>query len=112
MLAAVRPVNKRERNSRSILPLVSALPADEISLWKWHEHAVYSRITFGAVQKLRLDAGGSYVVDDEPSTWHEARDYLLVDLSVELRGLNIGETKRDLLEASRIVERIAVKDLE
>ena len=64
------------------------------------------------VQELRLDAGGSYVVDDEPSTGHEARDYLLVDLSVELRGLNIGETKRDLLEASRIVEGIAVKDLD
>ena len=64
------------------------------------------------VQELRLDAGGSYVVDDEPSTGQEARDYLLVDLSVELRGLNIRETKRDLLEASRIVESIAVKDLE
>jgi hypothetical protein len=64
------------------------------------------------VQELRLDAGGSYVVDDEPSTRHEARDDLLVDLSVELRRLNIGETKRDLLEVSRIVERIAVKDLE
>ncbi len=56
--------------------------------------------------------GGSYVVDDEPSTRHEARDDLLVDLSVELRRLNIGETKRDLLEVSRIVERIAVKGLE
>jgi hypothetical protein len=97
-----------KRNYRSILNF----SADEISFWKWQEYAVYSRIVLRTVQELRLDAGGSYVVDDEPSTGHEARDDLLVDLSVELRRLNIGETKRDLLEASRIVESIAVKDLD
>ena len=66
-------------NCRSILPLASALPADEITFWKWQEHAVYSRIFFGTVQELRLDARESYVIDDEPSTGHEARDRVLVD---------------------------------
>jgi hypothetical protein len=40
-----------------ILPLASALPADEIAFWKWQEHAVDSRIIFDAVQELRLEAG-------------------------------------------------------
>ena len=77
--------------------LASALPADEIAFCKWQEYAVYSRIIFGTVQKLRLDAGGSYIIDDEPSTGHEARDRFLVNLGVELRRLKIGEAKRDLL---------------
>src|SRR5882724_1393514 len=111
MLAAVRPVNKRERNSRSILPLVSAFPADEISLGKWQEHAVYSRITLRTVQKLRLDAGGGYVIDDEPSAGHEARDHLLVDVAIAFRGLNIGEAKRDLLETGCVVASVAMKHL-
>lgn len=37
--------------------LVSALPADEISLWEWQEYAVYSRISLRTVQKVRQDAG-------------------------------------------------------
>jgi len=39
------------------LTLGSALAADEISLWKGQQHAVYSRIFFGTVQELFLDAG-------------------------------------------------------
>src|SRR3989338_5904199 len=99
--------NQRQRSQP-----VSALPANEISLWKWQEHAVYTRISLRTVQKLRLDAGGSYVIDDEPSTRHEARDHFLVDLGVVLRGLNIGEAKRDLLETGRVIESIAMNDLD
>src|SRR5574341_357446 len=80
---AVRPIRKREENSRSI-PLISAFPADEISLWEWQEHAVYSRIIFGAVQEVFLDAGGSYVIDDEPAAGDEARHDQFVDLGVIL----------------------------
>lgn len=36
---------------------ISALPADEIAFWKRQEHAVYSRIIFGTVQEICLDAG-------------------------------------------------------
>ena len=54
-------------DSVSNLPLASALPADEVAFWKWQEHAVYSRIIFGAVHELGLEAGGSHVIDDEQS---------------------------------------------
>lgn len=63
---------------------------------------------FGAVQKLRLDARGSHVIDDEQSIGYEARDYFLVGLGVELRGLNIREAKRDFLEAGDVFESVAM----
>jgi hypothetical protein len=107
----LRPVRTRERNSRSIFSLVSALPADEISLWEWQEHRVHPGIATRAFQECRLDARGRYVIDDEPSTGQEARDYLLVDLRVGFRRLNIGEAKRDFLETGGIVESVAMKDL-
>ena len=56
--------------------------------------------------------GASHVIDDEPSAGHEARDHLLVDVAVALRGLDIGETKRDLLETGGVVESVAMKDLD
>ena len=43
----------------------SALPADEITFWKWQEDTVYSRVVFGSVQELSLEAGASYVIDDQ-----------------------------------------------
>ena len=67
---------------RTILPLASALAADEIAFWKWQEYTVDSRIIFGTVHELGLDAGGSYVIDDEQSAGHEAKDGFLVDLGV------------------------------
>ena len=90
----------------------SALSADQVSLGKRQEHAIYSRIIFGALQEVFLDARRGYVVDDQPSAGHEARDHVLVDLGVKLRGLDIGEAKRDLRETGRIVERVAMKDLD
>jgi hypothetical protein len=50
-------VHNAQPNCRSELPLSSALSADQIAFWKWQEHAVYSRIVFGAVQELGLEAG-------------------------------------------------------
>src|SRR5439155_19289917 len=35
----------------------SALPADEITFWKWQEDTVYSRVVFGSVQELSLERG-------------------------------------------------------
>jgi hypothetical protein len=95
-----------------ILPLASALPADEITFWKWQEHAVYSRIIFGTVYELRLEVGGSHVIDDEQSAGHEARDYFLVGLGVELWGLKIRKAKRDLLEPGNVVESVAMNGLD
>ena len=88
--------------------LASALPADEITFGKWQERAVDSRIIFGTVQELCLEAGGGYVVDYEPSTGHEARNRFLVNFGVELRGLKVGEAKRDLLKTGDVVESVAV----
>jgi len=110
LIATRRQTGQPKR--QSILPLASAPPADEITFWKWQEHAVYSRIFFGTVQELRLDARESYVIDDEQSTGHEARDRFLVDLGVELRGLKIGEAKRDLLEPGGVVESVAMNGLD
>ena len=107
-----RTGTQRPTNCRSILPLASALPADEIIFWKWQEHAVYSRIIFGAVWVLRLETGRSYIIDDEQSTGHETRDGFFVDLGVELRGLKIGEAKRDLLEPGGVVESVAMNGLD
>ena len=41
-------------DSSPLFRLASALPADEIAFGKWKEHAVDSRIVFGAVRKNYL----------------------------------------------------------
>jgi hypothetical protein len=69
-------------------------------------------IIFRTVQELRLEAGGSYVIDHKPSAGHESRDHFLVDPGVMLRGLQIGETKSDLLETGGVLERIAMNGLD
>jgi hypothetical protein len=37
--------------------LASALAADKIAFGKWQEHAIDSRVVFGAAQELGLEAG-------------------------------------------------------
>ena len=54
-----------------IWTLSPALAADEIAFGERQEYAVYSQVIFGAVQDLGLDAGGSYVIDNEQSTGHK-----------------------------------------
>src|SRR6516225_4676832 len=92
--------------------LSSNFPADEVAFWKWQEHGVDSRIIFGTVQELRLEAGGSYVVDYQQSAGYETWDHFLVSLGVELRGLKIGEAKRDLLKTGGVVESVAMSGLD
>ena len=106
------PVRRRARNSGQFLPLASALSADEISLGKWQEYAVYSRIGLRAVQEVGLKTGGNYVVDDEQPAGYEAWDHFLVDLGIVLRWLKIGEAKRNLLKTGGVVERVAMNRLD
>ena len=53
--------------------LLSALAANEIALGSGQKNTVDARIVFGAVQKFLLEAGGSYVVDNEPAAGHKTR---------------------------------------
>ena len=65
-VACVVVVRKRKTRLAIFSP-VSALLADEIALGKRQEHAVDSRIIFGALQEVLLKARGSYVIYDEPT---------------------------------------------
>jgi len=46
----------RSQNAHTTALFISALPADEVALGKWQEHAVYSQIILGTAQEVRLNA--------------------------------------------------------
>ncbi|MDH3443930.1 MAG: hypothetical protein OEN50_08415, partial [Deltaproteobacteria bacterium] len=91
---------------------MSNFPADEIAFRKRQQDAVDARIAMRACQKILLVARGGDVINDNPTSGHEARDNYFINLGVQLRRFDVGEAKREIFATVGEVESVAMKDFD